>query len=82
MQLEVGDWTDDRVAGLHARGECFVSLTHGEGWGIPAFDACACGNPVVITGWGGQLEHLDGDASSLADRASDPVRWGGRGPCH
>lgn len=76
VQFEVGDWTDDRVAGLHARGDCFISLTHGEGWGIGAFDACAYGNPVVITGWGGQLEYLDADAGFLVDYDLVPVRHG------
>src|SRR5262249_40906595 len=41
IQLEVGTWTDDQIAGLHARGDCYVTLARGEGWGIGAFDACA-----------------------------------------
>ena len=61
--LEVGDWPDDRIAGLHHRGDCFVTLTHGEGWGIGSFDACAYGNPVVATGWSGHLTYLDRCAS-------------------
>ncbi|MFK7828755.1 MAG: glycosyltransferase [Congregibacter sp.] len=43
---------------LHQRGDCFISLTHSEGWGLGAFEAALAGNPVVITGWGGQLEYL------------------------
>ncbi len=59
VQLEPGTWTDDRIAGLHTRGDCYVTLARGEGWGIGAFDACAYGTPVVATGWGGFLEYLD-----------------------
>lgn len=43
---------------IHAIGDCFFSLTHSEGWGLCAFDAAATGNPVIITGWGGQLDYL------------------------
>jgi glycosyltransferase involved in cell wall biosynthesis len=46
------------VAALHTRGDCFVSLSRGEGWGLGAFDAGAHGNPVVVTGWGGTLDML------------------------
>jgi len=50
----------DRVGidALHARGDCFVSLSRGEGWGLGAFDAGNHGNPVVVTGWGGTLDML------------------------
>jgi len=43
---------------LHALGDCYLSLTHGEGWGMGAFDAATLGKPVLITGWGGQLDYL------------------------
>ena len=43
------------------RGDCYLTLARGEGWGIGAFDASAYGNPVVATGWGGFLEYLDDD---------------------
>jgi hypothetical protein len=72
--VEVTNWTEERIAGLHARGDCFVSLSHGEGWHVGAFDAAAYGNPVVITGWGGQLAYLDPDASFLVDYELEPVR--------
>ena len=48
------------VAGLHHRGDCFVSLCRSEGWGLGAFDAAVNGNPVVMTGYGGQLDYLSG----------------------
>ena len=52
---------------LHTRGDCFVSLCRSEGWGIPAFDAAAYGNPVVITGYGGQLDYLDPESAELVE---------------
>ncbi len=48
---------------IHEIGDCFFSLTHCEGWGLGAFDAAASGNPVIITGWGGQLDYLPAENS-------------------
>jgi glycosyltransferase involved in cell wall biosynthesis len=73
VRVEVTDWPRARIAGLHTRGDCFVSLSHGEGWHFGAFDAAAYGNPVVTTGWGGPLEYLDPDASYLVGHDLEPV---------
>jgi glycosyltransferase involved in cell wall biosynthesis len=67
VRLEVGTWSPDRIAALHTRGDCYVALARGEGWGLGAFDACAYGNPVVATGWGGVLEYLTPEGASLVD---------------
>jgi hypothetical protein len=48
----------DGIDALHANGDCFISLSRGEGWGLGAFDAGNHGNPVVVTGWGGTLDML------------------------
>lgn len=58
---------DDAQAGgqtidaLHATGDCFVSLTRGEGFGMGACEAACAGNPVLMTGCGGQLDFLGVD---------------------
>ncbi len=52
---------------LHTRGDCFVSLTRGEGWGLGPFDAGLFGNPSIVTGWGGQLDFLGSDYPFLVD---------------
>ena len=68
----------DGVAGqvidtLHALGDCFVSLTHGEGWGLGAFDAACLGKPVLITGYGGQCDYLGTDYPGLIPYAMTAV---------
>ena len=70
---EIEEWEPARIAGLHTRGDCFVSLTHGEGWDLGTFDAATYGNPVITTGWGGALAYLDADASFLVDVDLVPV---------
>ena len=60
VRLVTAALTDREIGDLHHRGGCFVSLCRCEGWGLGAFDAAAHGNPVVITGYGGQLDYLAG----------------------
>jgi glycosyltransferase involved in cell wall biosynthesis len=50
--------SDPEIEAVHRAGDCFFSLTRGEGWGLGAFDACAFANPVVITGWSATNEFL------------------------
>jgi len=61
---------------LHRRGDCFVSLARGEGWGMGAFAAAMAGNPVVTTAYGGHLDFLDGSPGLVAYRPArvhDPM---------
>jgi glycosyltransferase involved in cell wall biosynthesis len=72
VRLITRELTHDQISDLHRRGDCFVSLCRGEGWGLGAFDAAAHGNPVVITGFGGQLDYL-ADSPGLVDFDLVPV---------
>jgi glycosyltransferase involved in cell wall biosynthesis len=58
---------------LHATGDCFVSLAHGEGWGMGAFDAATLGKPVLITGFGGHTEYLGAAYPGLVAYTMAPV---------
>lgn len=67
--------TYPELEGLHQRGDCYFSLTHGEGWGLGPFDAAAAGRPVIVTGWGGVLDYLEPGSRGLV--AWDPTwAWG------
>jgi glycosyltransferase involved in cell wall biosynthesis len=59
---------------LHARGDCYVSLHRGEGWGYPLFEAAARGTPVVATAYGGPLDYLDPRHHWLVRHTLTPVR--------
>jgi glycosyltransferase involved in cell wall biosynthesis len=67
IQLITENLSNDQISALHERGDCYVSLCRGEGWGLGAFDACDFANPVVITGYGGQLSYLPKECSYLID---------------
>jgi glycosyltransferase involved in cell wall biosynthesis len=43
---------------FHAIGDIYVSMSHGEGWGLGAFEAATLGKPVVMPAWGGQSDFL------------------------
>jgi glycosyltransferase involved in cell wall biosynthesis len=55
-----GDMTDAEVVGLyrHPKIKALVSLTHGEGFGLPLLEAAVCGLPVMATGWSAHTEFL------------------------
>ena len=63
--VETGEWSAPELRALHERADAFLSLTAGEGWGLGAFDAACRSTPVVITGWGGQVEWLGADYPGL-----------------
>lgn len=42
-----------------------ISLTHGEGFGLPLIEAAACGLPVMATDWSGHLDFLTKDGKKL-----------------
>jgi glycosyltransferase involved in cell wall biosynthesis len=50
------------VDALHRIGDAYVSTTHGEGFGLGAFDAATLARPVLMTGWGGHRDFLGDDA--------------------
>ena len=65
--------SDAEMYALHELGDCFVSLTRTEGWGLGAFEAARFGKPVVMTAYGGQLDFLDSQHSHLIDYRLVPV---------
>ncbi len=55
-----GDMTDEEMHSLykHDKISSFVTIAHGEGFGLPVFEAAYCGLPIVSVGWSGQLDFL------------------------
>jgi glycosyltransferase involved in cell wall biosynthesis len=60
LYLLHGDMNDDEMHALytHPKINALLSLTHGEGFGLPLFEAAYSGLPTIAPGWSGQLDFL------------------------
>ena len=60
VHLLHGDMSEEEVAALyrHPQVKALVSLTRGEGYGLPILEAAASGLPIIATGWSGHLDFL------------------------
>jgi len=78
VDLITDELTWAEIEGLHQRGDCYFSLTHGEGFGLGPFDAAASGKPVITTGWGGVLDYISPEQGMLVDWNPTPA-WNREG---
>ena len=55
-----GNMTDNEILGLyaHPKIKAIVSTTHGEGFGLPLFEAVCSGMPVIAPKWSGHVDFL------------------------
>ena len=70
-----GKMSNGEIAGLmrHPRVKAMVSLSRGEGYGLPILEAAAAGLPVIATGWSGYTDFLrEGDYIDV-DYAVGPI---------
>ena len=61
VHLVHGNLNTNEVTSLYMRDDvkCLLSLTRGEGFGLPLLEAAACGLPVMATNWSGHLDFLN-----------------------
>lgn len=63
----------EEVLRLHASCDCFVQVSRGEAWSIPAFDAMAMGKTPIVTDWGGYREYVTGETGWPVEARPEPV---------
>lgn len=62
-----GDLTDLEMNSLynHPKIKSFVSFTKGEGYGRPIAEFMTTGKPIIVSGWSGHLDFVDGSHHHL-----------------
>ena len=60
IYLMHGDLTESEMQSLytHEKVKALINLSHGEGFGLPMFDAVCSGLPVIAPAWSGQCDFL------------------------
>ena len=60
VHLLHGDLSEEEMTGLyqHPQIKALINLAHGEGFGLPIFEAAYNALPVVSPAWGGQCDYL------------------------
>lgn len=61
---------------IHAIGDVYVTVSHGEGFGLGAFEAATRATPVLAPAWGGQTDFLGDDwPGALPFRMTQVPLW-------
>ena len=60
MKLLHGDLTEGQMFSLykHDKIKALINIAHGEGFGLPLFEAAQVGLPIITIGWSGQMDYL------------------------
>jgi hypothetical protein len=58
IEIATENYSSAQIQQLYASSHAFVSLSHGEGWGLPAWEATLAGKPVIHTGWSAPVEFV------------------------
>ena len=66
VSLLHGDLSDGQMRALyeHDKVKCLVNIAHGEGFGLPLFEAARCALPIVTIPWSGQMDFLSHDGKN------------------
>ena len=61
VHLVHGSMSEKEISALykHSSVKAYVSLTRGEGFGLPLLEAAASGVPVIVTNWSAHLDFLN-----------------------
>jgi glycosyltransferase involved in cell wall biosynthesis len=58
------DFTEEQINAIHKTCDCFISISHGEAWSIPSFEAMCFGKTPICSNEGGPSEFIDSNNHS------------------
>ena len=59
LKIFAGNWPTEKIRAFHLDGDCYVSATRAEGWGLCEQEAKLCGSRVITSEWGAAREFLE-----------------------
>ncbi len=67
VSLLHGDLSEEQMRALyeHDKIKAMVNISHGEGFGLPLFEAARSCLPIISVGWSGQLDFLRKDGKDM-----------------
>lgn len=75
IRLVTDNLSRRQILGIHKLGDCFVSLSRGEGFGLATFEAICFEKPIISVNFGGITEYLNDNNCLLVKSFMCPV-WG------
>ena len=73
VSIHDGYLPPEKVTGLTAVSDCYISLHRSEGFGLTIAEALALGKPTIATGYSGNLTFMDAKGSYLVPNRLSPV---------
>ena len=67
VSLLHGDLSEGQMKALyeHDKIKAMINISHGEGFGLPLFEAARSSLPIISIGWSGQLDFLSKDGENM-----------------
>jgi len=65
--------SEDGIKKLHKMGDCYVNMSRGEGWGIPAFESLLYGNELITVQHTAMRDWTDESDCWIVDSYKDSV---------
>ncbi len=66
--------TPNQICKLYNDSDLYVCPTRAEAFDLGSAEAMACGLPVITTGYGGQIEHMDENCADFVDYTLEEVK--------
>jgi hypothetical protein len=72
IDVKIGEFSTFRLRNWYQALDCFVMPTRGEGFGLTALEAMACGKCAIVTAWGGCTDYLGDYSLGVAIDGTEP----------